>query len=504
MRRQRSSWKRPPLFPLHRAAGSSRAFGEKPCGQAPCKRGGRDAAIIGRCNRGPHGLDLLLHQPIDLLLQFLVDRSAGKGFRTGKQERPGIRAGQRDAQRTDCCPGCRERDSHAGQWKVDGAAYPHFFIGGCMRRCRQMHRRDELAGGQSEMGLAVFDIEFTQRNTPLALRAGNVDFGAEHEQGRRQVAGESGMTALSLWGNVTDISAIFQTIGVGAPPPFALIVINAAGIEAQIAANGCHDAVTGPGDRFGGLRERAILAGGCRVASQRGDGHTRADRHPAAVGLDLGQFIDAGEIDQQIRAADATPHVHEQVGATRDEAAARMLDTRRNRLFDGARLGQTELGQRCGHDAAFKVASFACRRRWMSASMTRSGVTGSSLRSIPMALAMALTKAGGKPAKAPSLASLAPNGPYGSWLSTICTSIGVDSAMVGMRYSSRLACAGRPSREWVSSHSACPIPIQTDPWICSSTASGLMAWPQSSATHTLSTVTRPVASSMLTSTTWAA
>src|ERR1039458_4056092 len=57
----------------------------------------------------------------------------------------------------------------------------------------------------------------------------------------------------------------------------------------------------------------------------------------------------------------------------------------------------------------------------------------------PMALAMALTKAGGKPAKAPSLASLAPNGPYGSWLSTICTSIGGDSAIVGMRYSSRLA-----------------------------------------------------------------
>src|SRR5664279_4033367 len=309
-----------------------------------------------------------------------------------------------------------------------------------------MHLHDELAGGQSEMGLTVFDIEFAQRNAALAFWTGSINLGAEHEQSRRKIAGESGMAALSLRGNVADIAAIFQAIGVGAPPPFALIVINAAGIEAQIAANGRHDAVTWPRDRCGGLRERAILAGDRRVASQRGDGHTRADRHAAAVSLDLGQFVDAGEIDQQIRTADATPHVHQQIGAARDEAAARMLETRRDRLFDGARLGQTKLGQRCGHDAAFNALRFALRRRSISASMTRSGVTGNSLRSMPMALAMALTKAGAKPAKAPSLASLAPNGPYGSWLSTICTSIGGDSAIVGMRYSSRLACAGRPSR----------------------------------------------------------
>ena len=40
--------------------------------------------------------------------------------------------------------------------------------------------------------------------------------------------------------------------------------------------------------------------------------------------------------------------------------------------------------------------------------------------------------------------------------------------------------------------------------ICPTTASVVIAWPQSSATHTLSIVTIPVASSMSTSTTWAA
>src|SRR5271169_862876 len=97
-----------------------------------------------------------------------------------------------------------------------------------------------------------------------------------------------------------------------------------------------------------------------------------------------------------------------------------MIEARGNRLFDGRGLGKTKLGQRCDHDAAFKVlSSLACRRRWMSASMTRSGVTGNSVKLIPIASATAFTKAGGKPANAPSLASLAPNGPYGSWLSTI-------------------------------------------------------------------------------------
>src|SRR5664280_1550696 len=96
------------------------------------------------------------------------------------------------------------------------------------------------------------------------------------------------MTTLSLRGNVADVSAMLQTIGIGAPPPFALIVINAAGIEAQIAADGRHDAVTGSGDRYSGLRERAILAGNRRVAGKRGDGHPCADRQSALVGLDLG------------------------------------------------------------------------------------------------------------------------------------------------------------------------------------------------------------------------
>jgi len=35
-------------------------------------------------------LDLFLHESIDFLQKFLIDRSPGKIIRAGKQERPGI------------------------------------------------------------------------------------------------------------------------------------------------------------------------------------------------------------------------------------------------------------------------------------------------------------------------------------------------------------------------------------------------------------------------------
>ena len=100
--RQRSNWKRRLLSPAEYAAtltphGSANSFGS----QAPCQAAGGEAAIIGRCKRGAHRLHLLLHQPVDLLQQLVVDRPPGEGLGAGEQERPRIGAGQRDAQRAD-------------------------------------------------------------------------------------------------------------------------------------------------------------------------------------------------------------------------------------------------------------------------------------------------------------------------------------------------------------------------------------------------------------------
>ena len=60
-------------------------------------------------------------------------------------------------------------------------------------------------------------------------------------------------------------------------------------------------------------------------------------------------------------------------------------------------------------------------------------VTGSVLNRSPIASAMALVNAGRNAASEPSPASLAPNGPCGSLLSMMPTSIGGESSIVGTR-----------------------------------------------------------------------
>src|SRR5581483_8950721 len=117
---------------------------------------------------------------------------------------------------------------------------------------------------------------------------------------------------------------------------------------------------------------------------------------------------------------------------------------------------------------------------------------------------MALAIAGIVAAREPSLHSLAPNGPSGSTLSTMMHSTSGDSTAEGDRYSSIPGFISRPSFQTISSWSACPSPIQTEPITLPSTETGLSARPQSCAAQTLCTVTSPVSSSTLTSATCAA
>src|SRR6266849_6795922 len=116
---------------------------------------------------------------------------------------------------------------------------------------------------------------------------------------------------------------------------------------------------------------------------------------------------------------------------------------------------------------------------------------------------MALAIAGMVAASEPSLHSLAPNGPSGSMLSTMIGSTSGDSTDDGLRYSSSPGFMSRPSFQTISSVSAWPMPIQTEPMIWPSTETGLRARPQSCAAQTLWTVTSPVFSSTLTSATCA-
>ena len=152
------------------------------------------------------------------------------------------------------------------------------------------------------------------------------------------------MTAFPLRGDVTDIAAVLKAVRIRVPPPFALVVVNAAGIEAQIAAERSQVAVAWRGDGSGSLRQGAIVRPDGSVSRNRCDRDAGADRHSAVAGIDLGKFADTGNINQHIWPADATTNVHEQVCSARDKAALWMRQKRRDRLFEGGGLRETQLG----------------------------------------------------------------------------------------------------------------------------------------------------------------
>src|SRR6185437_9975772 len=97
-------------------------------------------------------------------------------------------------------------------------------------------------------------------NAAFSRRRGDVDLGAERQQSWRQVAAEGGEAdAAAFWRDVTNCAGSFQAMVIGVAPPFALIVENAAGIKAEIAADRAHVALGRPGDERGRLRKHRIV-----------------------------------------------------------------------------------------------------------------------------------------------------------------------------------------------------------------------------------------------------
>src|SRR5580700_94304 len=250
---------------------------------------------------------------------------------------------------------------------------------------------------------------------------------------------------------------------IGIAPPFALIVENAARIKREIAADRAHVAVGRAGDMGRGLRYGRIMlphVGMRRNLAERGSG---ADLEPMRIGFDAAQLGDTVDVDQNRRRDDAAPDVHHEIGTAANEPAVAMGGARRDQFRKRPRPDQIELRQRVHYEIAspspagrgsarsagvgpnFPTWSPAAtgpppagegkarRACFSSAANTRSGVTGRSLKRNPVASAMALVSAGRNAASEPSPASLAPNGPCGSMLSTMPTSIGGESWIVGTR-----------------------------------------------------------------------
>src|SRR6185503_11878356 len=156
------------------------------------------------------------------------------------------------------------------------------------------------------------------------------------------------------------------------------------------------------------------------------EGHRRADFEALLVDRDLAHLLDAVDVDQDRGPNDAPAHVHDKVGAAPKEPAVRKIGSRLDDIpdrtgSDDRKAGQ-DFHQRCPDRRCFSIAP-----------KTRSGVIGRFSKRIPMASSIAFASAGRNAASEPSPASLAPNGPCGSLLSTIPTSMSGESTIVGMR-----------------------------------------------------------------------
>src|SRR5688572_22866586 len=138
------------------------------------------------------------------------------------------------------------------------------------------------------------------------------------------------------------IAALLEAVAVGAAPPFALIVVDEAGIEAQIAAHGRHSTVPRPGYDIGLPPHGMTAFGDQRMARKRRDGDCRPDTDSRFRHLDPVQLVDMRQVDQQLGYADAVTHIDEKVGSSVNEPAAPVRLPYRYRVRNTQRLSQIE------------------------------------------------------------------------------------------------------------------------------------------------------------------
>ena len=194
------------------------------------------------------------------------------------------------------------------------------------------------------------DIEARERHGAPPLRPGEIDLGVERHQRGREVAAVSGKAhAAALRRDVADVAGGLEAMMIGRAPPFALVVVDAAGVEAEIAADRAHVAVRRPGDLRRRLRHHRMMLNDVRMLGEFGERHRGADFERLCVGLDRAQFGHAIDVDQHRRRNDAAADVDDEIGAAAEHAAAGMRGTRRDHVVKRRRPHHLELRQRIHH-----------------------------------------------------------------------------------------------------------------------------------------------------------
>ena len=279
--------------------------------------------MAGR-ERGLHRHDLVAHEIVEPLEHARVERAAAQRGGAFEQHRARIGAGEGDAQLGERVAVAAQRHRDARHGIFDRAADADLVVGRAQAgRVARAHGGDELARPQRQIVFAVAqrlgdrsswravaDIEPLERHRARPRRPGEIDLGAERHQRRREIAAEGGEAhAAALRRHVADIARGLEAMVVGGAPPFALIVEDAARVEAEIAADRAHVAMRRPGDGAGRLRHHRIMPHHLRMRGKLGQRDRGADLERVRVGLDGAQLRDVVDVDQRRRRDDAAPDV---------------------------------------------------------------------------------------------------------------------------------------------------------------------------------------------------
>lgn len=230
-----------------------------------------------------------------------------------------------------------QRHGGGGRGEGEGVGLPvtDLVVGGAATGGRRGNAdpQDQLIGSQGVFEQRVvsrFDVQFTERQRPLASRADHVEYGVERDQGYGPVArigGDAGVT-----GTQQRVGAVesLQSRTAAARIP---LVAGELRSPAEVAASRALQQV--PADRrhvaqlLGrrppqGFRQRRIVTAYDRMVGDLGHSRSRTERQSVLTRADLGQLGETVNVDDGRRRLDAELHQVVQGRATGKDLGARL------------------------------------------------------------------------------------------------------------------------------------------------------------------------------------
>ena len=150
------------------------------------------------------------------------------------------------------------------------------------------------------------------------------DAGAESDKRGRGVGGRDGDALRAARSDATDVAVLFHAVTERFAPIEVLVVVVAARVEADVAADRTHVAKLWCRDHGGGLGQRGVPGLHDPALGDVGQRGERADlKSGAFVEADVAQTGDRAQADQHLGREETLLHVGVKIGAARDDQCIR-------------------------------------------------------------------------------------------------------------------------------------------------------------------------------------